>query len=122
MPSLTFNGAQGDGSNSNGDIGDNPDKNFYLAIYGGSALAFLVLAVVKGAVFTDRMLAASSGLHRKLVAQILRAPMAFFDVTQSGETTSRFSRDVDEVGSRPTLSSFDPFSDESHSYEYLGSS
>lgn len=62
-----------------------------------------MLAVVKGAVFTDRMLAASSGLHRKLVAQILRAPMAFFDVTQSGETTSRFSRDVDEVGSRPAL-------------------
>jgi ATP-binding cassette subfamily C (CFTR/MRP) protein 5 len=63
---------QGDGESEAGNIGDNPDKNFYLGVYGGSALLFCGLVYLKGMVYVGRMLAGSSTLHTKLVAQILR--------------------------------------------------
>mmetsp|Transcript_7359 Transcript_7359/g.18901 ORF Transcript_7359/g.18901 Transcript_7359/m.18901 type:complete len:1399 (+) Transcript_7359:154-4350(+) len=91
---------QGDGADKSGNIDDNPDKNFYLGIYGGAALLFCLLVGAKGSLYVTRMLKASSTLHRDLVAQILRAPMSFFDVTESGQIIARFSRDVDEIDNR----------------------
>ena len=51
-------------------------------------------------IYNRQMLIGASRLHDRLFDRVIRAPMAFFDVTPSGEVLSRFSRDLDEIDTR----------------------
>ena len=51
-------------------------------------------------IYNRQMLVGASRLHDRLFDRVIRAPMAFFDVTPSGEVLTRFSRDLDEIDTR----------------------
>lgn len=66
----------------------------YLGVYAGLGLAnagFVLgsaIATALGAIY------ASTRLHNRMLARVLRAPMAFFDTTPLGRIVNRFSKDV----------------------------
>ena len=63
---------------------------FSQAFFAVFAYLFLVLATIKG----------SSTIHSKMLTNILRSPMSFFDTTPLGRILNRFSKDIyniDEV-------------------------
>ena len=63
---------------------------FGQAFFAIFAYLFLVLATIKG----------SSTIHSKMLTNILRSPMSFFDTTPLGRILNRFSKDIyniDEV-------------------------
>ena len=48
-------------------------------------------------VLVQGIMAASAYLHRTMLANILRGPMEFFDVTPIGRILNRFSKDIDTI-------------------------
>ena len=72
-------------------------RNSYIAGYGGLGgleTVFLFVAIILLTVASNR---ASVRLHERLLTNILRAPMAFFDTTPTGRIVNRFSKDTDEA-------------------------
>lgn len=66
----------------------------YLGVYAGLGLgnALLVLCATLTLIFSA--LRASQKLHNAMLRRILRAPMAFFDLTPLGRILNRFSKDI----------------------------
>lgn len=76
---------------------NNPDNNYYIMVFCVSSLAFLLALFLKAYLFVKLTLKASSKLHDRVFAQVIRATMAFFDVTPTGRILNRFSKDLDEI-------------------------
>ncbi|ODM88268.1 Multidrug resistance-associated protein 1 [Orchesella cincta] len=76
---------------------DASERNFYLGIYavlGFMQAVFILIATLIMALGTVK---SANVLHFKMLQRILRAPLAFFDVTPIGRIVNRFSRDVDSM-------------------------
>ncbi|XP_078381052.1 multidrug resistance-associated protein 1-like [Oculina patagonica] len=79
---------------SSANVTTNQQRDFYLTVYGsiGAGQAFFTflysLALFYGA------FRASRTLHRKLIVNILRLPMTFFDTTPLGRIMNRLSKDI----------------------------
>ncbi|RDL38704.1 uncharacterized protein BP5553_03044 [Venustampulla echinocandica] len=73
----------------------NKDLGYYLGVYGGLQVAFL-LALFLGARHVANVMVVTSGkrLHEQLLQAVIKAPMAFFSVTDTGITLNRFSQDL----------------------------
>jgi ABC-type multidrug transport system fused ATPase/permease subunit len=72
-------------------------RNRYIGGYaglGGLETMFLLAAILCLTVAFNR---SSVRLHDKLLTNILRSPMAFFDTTPTGRIVNRFSKDTDEA-------------------------
>ncbi|CAE7779999.1 Abcc3, partial [Symbiodinium pilosum] len=68
--------------------------------YGGLSITAFVGIFSTSAVFRLTALKAARAFHRKLLANMLRLPMSFFDTTPLGRVLNRFSKDIyiiDEV-------------------------
>ena len=77
-------------------ISNNPDLWFYQLIHGISLIVLIILGLIKGFVIAHRLLIGSHSLHQSMLERIIKAPMAFFDVTPAGRILNRFSKDMDE--------------------------
>ena len=77
-------------------ISNNPDLWFYQLIHGISLLVLIILGLIKGLLIAHRLLIGSHSLHQSMLERIIKAPMAFFDVTPAGRILNRFSKDMDE--------------------------
>ena len=69
----------------------------YLTLYGvfgGLQSFFIFFAII---VFTIGMVRASTEMHSKLIENLLKAPMSFFDTTPLGRIVNRFSKDMDDI-------------------------
>ena len=79
---------------SSADVTTNQQRDFYLTVYGsiGAGQAFFIfmysLTLFWGAIKASRT------LHRKLIVNILRLPMTFFDTTPLGRIMNRLSKDI----------------------------
>ena len=62
-----------------------------------STVAFLVVLFLKAYIFVKITLKASSKLHDRVFTKVMKATMAFFDVTPTGRILNRFSKDLDEI-------------------------
>ena len=56
-----------------------------------------VIVLVYSVLASTRMVRAARNLHQSMLANILRAPMMFFDTTPIGRIINRFSRDVETI-------------------------
>jgi len=80
----------------------------YLGIYAVFGVAQSVLAMSSSFSLATVGIFASKLIHNRLLVNILRLPMSFFDTTPSGRILNRFSKDIytiDEMIPR-SLSSF----------------
>lgn len=72
-------------------------QEYYLGIYGvlGGGQAFFVL--IYAVITAISVVNASAVLHEKMLFNVLRSPMSFFDTTPIGRILNRFSRDVETI-------------------------
>ncbi|XP_048247829.1 multidrug resistance-associated protein 1-like isoform X2 [Haliotis rufescens] len=69
----------------------------YLGVYGGLGVAQAIGVLCYSLLASTRMVRAAGNLHAKMLSNILRSPMSFFDTTPIGRIVNRFSRDVETV-------------------------
>lgn len=84
------------------------DLALFIGVYGALGCGYSLLVFCAAIALAFGGIAASARFHRQMLAQIVRAPMSFFDTTPIGRIVNRFSQDiytVDEMIPR-TLSSF----------------
>lgn len=71
--------------------------DYYLFIYGMYIITFIALLLTRGMSFFTACRRAARGMHARMFAAILRAPLRFFTVTPLGGVLSVFARDVDAL-------------------------
>ncbi|XP_069129781.1 ATP-binding cassette sub-family C member 5-like [Argopecten irradians] len=69
---------------------------FYLLVYLGSMIGIVLFTVLKGLGQSWMMMRSTRLLHNRALANIMKAPMAFFDANPAGRILNRFSQDLDE--------------------------
>ncbi|KAL7855415.1 hypothetical protein AOLI_G00190190 [Acnodon oligacanthus] len=75
-------------------------RDVRVGAYGGLGMAQGFLVFLGTLLLADGAICASRTLHTRLLTNILRAPMLFFDTTPSGRVVNRFAKDmftVDEL-------------------------
>lgn len=98
----TVNGSASSAPNSSStsivdNITVNPQLHMYLAVYGASAIAIILLGIIKAIAIGKAMLTGASALHHVMFWKVIRSPMSFFDTTPLGRIINRFSKDMDEL-------------------------
>lgn len=76
---------------------ENPRLGFFIGIYGGLAIGYTIMSMLRSVWFLRLALHASQRLHKEMLQSVLRAPMSFFDTTPIGRIISRFSRDINGI-------------------------
>lgn len=80
-----------------GDPFDRDTTNFYVGIYALFGMLGVLGLTGRSLVIAVHRLRASKRLHDDLVESVLRAPVAFFDVTPTGRILNRFAADMDKI-------------------------
>lgn len=73
------------------------ETNKYLGIYALFGLIGVLGLTGRALIIAKHRLRASKRLHDGLTESVLRAPVAFFDVTPTGRVLNRFAADMDKV-------------------------
>lgn len=73
------------------------ETNYYVAIYALFGLMGVMGLTVRSILVAVHRLGASRKLHDELTHSVLRAPVAFFDVTPTGRILNRFAADMDKI-------------------------
>lgn len=76
----------------------------YVGIYAAFGMIGVFGLTVRALLMAVHRLHASKTLHENLTGSILRAPVAFFDVTPSGRILNRFAADMDKIDQQITQS------------------
>lgn len=71
--------------------------HFFLGLYAVFGLVGVLGLTIRSLALAQHRLGASRKLHNDLARSILRAPVAFFDVTPTGRILNRFAADMDKV-------------------------
>ncbi|KAK3097219.1 hypothetical protein FSP39_007607 [Pinctada imbricata] len=72
-------------------------NDYYLGIYGGLGIGQAICIALYAMIFVVRSINASKILHQKMLHNVVRSPMSFFDTTPSGRIVNRFSFDIDAI-------------------------
>lgn len=72
-------------------------RNFYMIIYAVLGVSQTLALLITSMVFAVGCLRAARDLHNKLLSNVLRLPMSFFDTTPLGRILNRFSKDMDTI-------------------------
>ena len=70
---------------------------WYLNIYALFGMVAVFGLTIRSVLMAVHRLHASKTLHKNLLTRILRAPVAFFDVTPTGRVLARFAADMDKI-------------------------
>lgn len=73
------------------------DTKWYLNIYAAFGIGGVACLTLRSIAMAIHRLRASKRLHDSLTESILRAPVAFFDVTPIGRVLNRFAADMDKI-------------------------
>ncbi|XP_071113608.1 multidrug resistance-associated protein 1-like [Haliotis cracherodii] len=72
-------------------------NNYYLGVYGGLGVMQAVSMLTFTFLWGFRSVHAARVLHHGMLANILQAPMSFFDTTPTGRIANRFSQDIEAI-------------------------
>lgn len=84
-------------ASKNGDPFSKGETNFYVGIYAVFGLLGVLGLTFRSILIAAHRLKASKLIHDNLTERVLRAPVAFFDVTPTGRILNRFAADMDKV-------------------------
>ena len=76
---------------------DDVNAWYYLLIYAGLGLLYVLLSILREGLLFWGSLRASLKLHQKLLNAVTRAKLQFFDTTPLGQLMNRFSKDIEAV-------------------------
>lgn len=76
---------------------DSYQRNIRLGVYATLGLLEAVFVVGGGTLLNFSCLSASKILHNQMLARILQAPLAWYNMTPSGRIINRFSKDIDTI-------------------------
>jgi len=76
---------------------DDPDSSHYVEVYGGLAIGYMLLQLVRSCALAYFGYVASKVLHLKLMRSIFASPLRFFDETPSGRILNRASKDTNDI-------------------------
>ena len=79
---------------SSANITTDAQRDFYLTVYGSIGAGQALFSLLYSLVLLVGAIRASKTLHRKLIFNILRLPMTFFDITPLGRIMNRISKDI----------------------------
>ncbi|KAJ6784421.1 hypothetical protein PWT90_09986 [Aphanocladium album] len=86
-------------SSANAQNPGHANNGMYLGIYAAlGVLSSLNLFLLYWATLVDMITASSRNLHTDLLDTVVRAPLRFFQETDSGSITNRFSQDMELIG------------------------
>ncbi|TKY88999.1 hypothetical protein EX895_002240 [Sporisorium graminicola] len=71
------------------------NAGFYLSVYGLSGLAVILFNSSRAICFYVASIKASQNLFATLLANVIRAPLRWFDITPAGRIMNRFGTDMD---------------------------
>jgi ATP-binding cassette subfamily C (CFTR/MRP) protein 1 len=71
----------------------------YLGVYAAVGLGAIGLVLARAFVWAQIVVNASGTLHERLLVNVLRQPVAFFDTTPLGRILTRFASDIDQIDS-----------------------
>ncbi len=71
------------------------DRDLYLGVYGALGVAQIITIVAASLLMYFSTLGGAKRLHNKMLSNLLRSPMSFFDTTPQGRILNRFGKDVD---------------------------
>ena len=71
-----------------------PSSGCYIGVYAGLGFCQTIFMLCSSYTIATAGIIASRSLHSKMLANILRAPMSFFDTTPTGRILNRFSKDM----------------------------
>ncbi|CAI5534049.1 unnamed protein product [Closterium sp. Naga37s-1] len=74
-----------------------PPRSSHQLVYSLATLATGLLSSLRGVLLALGCLTAARSLHSRLLARVLRLPMAFFDSQPSGRLLNRFTRDMEQM-------------------------
>ncbi|PNY27495.1 ATP-dependent bile acid permease [Tolypocladium capitatum] len=75
-------------------IVSSPGQGYYLGIYAGMAVAFVLVSFTRDAITFYGSMKASKSIHERLLSAIFHAKFRFFDRTPIGQITNRFAKDI----------------------------
>ena len=87
-----------------GDPQSNSETSFFLGIYALFGMIGVLGLTCRALLMAAHRLNASKTLHNNLTNSILRAPVAFFDVTPTGRILNRFAADMEKIDQQLTQS------------------
>lgn len=71
--------------------------NYYLIVYAGLGLAYILICLPRQGILFAGSINASRTIHRQLIDNIVHANFQFFDVTPLGQLMNRFSKDIEAI-------------------------
>lgn len=71
-----------------------PNSVFYLSVYAGAIMIFLILQLINNLVYQYGGWTAARKMHAKLVMAVLSAPVSWFDENPIGRAINRFGNDT----------------------------
>ncbi|KAL3882083.1 hypothetical protein ACJMK2_028455 [Sinanodonta woodiana] len=82
-------------------LGNSPERihknQYYVGIYGVLGGLQVTLIVLFSVTIIKGRINASTCLHQKMLTNVLRCPMEFFDRTPVGRVVNRFAKDIDDI-------------------------
>ena len=69
----------------------------YLGVYAAIGVGQIILTLFASYFFALGGVLAATLIHKRLLVNILRLPMSFFDTTPSGRILNRFSKDINTI-------------------------
>eukprot|EP01062_Namystynia_karyoxenos_P082130 TRINITY_DN9190_c0_g1_i1.p1 TRINITY_DN9190_c0_g1~~TRINITY_DN9190_c0_g1_i1.p1 ORF type:complete len:1730 (+),score=536.57 TRINITY_DN9190_c0_g1_i1:112-5301(+) len=89
-------------------IGGSLSSDTHLFLYVGIVAGAAIINLLRGIVAYSRFSTASKNFHYDLLANVIRAPISYFDTTPLGRLINRFSKDLDQIDNilPPTIVSF----------------
>ena len=73
------------------------DSGYYLGVYGALGAGATAVQFTMDLTFYLRCTYAAQIIHSRLLYNILRSPMSFFDTNPTGRIINRFSSDIDAI-------------------------
>lgn len=70
---------------------------YYTSVYALISLAAMMLYLWRNWTWASNVVRAASELHERLLMNVLRLPIMFFDVTPTGRIINRFASDIDMI-------------------------
>lgn len=82
---------------SSSNVTDSSEQNYYVGVYGALGVGHGFVLFLFAVSLAYISVIGSTVLHEKLLGNMLRLPLTFFETTPLGRIVNRFSKDVDVI-------------------------